>query len=814
MRSLLQPQDLAMRLLPRKMYEMLFEFATVGCEAECGPPWKEDVMAAARAAGPHVSAMLDDSIELIWEDVSYQQAAGFVDIVKESDLFNGKTHPNLKISRVAVIPQANRRGRIILNLSSEVDIQEPRGKKRRRKRKRGRKHPSVNETTAPVPDQSGVVALGTAMRSIMQFMFDTDSEWEIDWQKIDLSDGFWRMVVADGAQWNFVYQLPKREGDTETHYVVPAALQMGWKNSPAYFCNATEATRSLLQRILALTHKVGIKVPHRHEVYLFELEPNTTGEMAPDDQATDPDQPSSHAAERAPAPDQSSPRPDQSALAPEQPWAPPLNVSLLSRVFVDDFLNGLAGPPDRAGKRAQQQWFGRATLHAIHAVFPPPDILGHEGGRDSVSERKLKKGDARWKQYEVLLGFGVRGGRGAERTVGLPADKKDKYVARTQDALAKPRNYMLFSEFQKLHGKLQHASAVMPCMRGFMTPLNRILSAQPPHVGLRSGGELREALESFIPMLEASHSHPSHISEIVSPDLPHYYGYVDAAAGGVGGVWLPCTRWLQPVVWRFEWPADIAREVRKQNGTVSNSDVEAAGVFIGECLLDDLLAGDTAGVSSHLCSDNSPTVAWNQRAASRASHKCPERLLRWKAQRQRWTRRGPQDVDHVSGDKNGMGDIPSRSFDDDGVTPVFTNNEDDQFLQYFANKFPLSDIPQLGSWRLVRPRPEIVSAAILLLRGRNDTTIHPGAATGDAGVALPVTLANTLGSLECRAPTNTWNERTCSWPLLEPYGKEATSSIVGRLQARLSRKRFATSPAAWSPEVFETLAAQIQGNTT
>lgn len=795
-----------MRLLPRKLYEMLFEFATIGCEADCGPSWKEDVIAAARAAGPHVSAMLDDSVELIWEDVSYQQAAGFVDIVKESDLFKGNTHPNLKISRVAVIPQANRRGRIILNLSAEVDVPEPSRSKRRRKHKRGRKHQSVNETTVPVPDQSGVEALGTAMRSIMQFMFDTDSEWEIDWQKIDLSDGFWRMCVAEGSQWNFVYQLPKREGDTEFHYVVPAALQMGWKNSPAYFCNATEATRSLLQRILALTHKVGIKAPHRHELYCFELEPNATGEMTPDEPTTGPGQ-------AAPEPGPAEHAPDQNAPAPDEPWEAPYNISLLSRVFVDDYLNGIAGPPDRARKRQQQLWFGRATLHAIHAVFPPPDVSGHKDGRDSVSERKLKKGDARWKPYEVLLGFGVRGSTGAARTVALPADKKDKYVARVQDALEKPRNYMLFNEFQKLHGKLQHASAIMPCMRGFMTPLNRVLAAQPQHVGLRKGGDVRETLQAFIPMLQASFSHPTHISEIVSPDLPHYYGYVDAAAGGVGGVWLPCTRWLLPVVWRVEWPADIAREVRKMNGSVSNSDVEAAGVFIGECMLDDLLGDDTAGVSSHLCSDNSPTVGWNQRGASRATHKCPERLLRWKALRQRWTRRGPQDVDHVSGDKNGMGDIPSRSFDNDGQTPQFLNDADDEFLQYFANKFPLSDYPQLGSWRLVRPRPEIVSAAILLLRGQNDTTIHPAASIGDAGVALPVTLANTLGSLKCRAPINTWNERTCSWPLLEPYGKEATSEITSRLQARLSRRRFASSPAAWSPEVLEILAEKIQANT-
>ena len=107
MTSLLEPQELAMRLLPRKLYEMLYEFATIGCKAECGPPWKDDVIAAARAAGPHVSAMLDDSVELIWEDVEYQKAAGFVDIIKESDLFKGKLHPNLKVSRVAIISRAS-----------------------------------------------------------------------------------------------------------------------------------------------------------------------------------------------------------------------------------------------------------------------------------------------------------------------------------------------------------------------------------------------------------------------------------------------------------------------------------------------------------------------------------------------------------------------------------------------------------------------------------------------------------------------------------------------------------------------------------
>lgn len=175
-----------------------------------------------------------------------------------------------------------------------------------------------------------------------------------------------------------------------------------------------------------------------------------------------------------------------------------------------------------------------------------------------------------------------------------------------------------------------------------------------------------------------------------------------------------------------------------------------------------------------------------------------------------------------------MGDIPSRSFDHN----KFTKHQDTEFLAHFARKFsleafptppeflttfahqfPLEHFPQNVSWRLLQPRAEIVSAAILLLRGQNDLTIHPATSTGHAGVGLPVTLANTLSSLECRPIPSIWNEQTCSWPLLLPSGKEATSEVVRRFQARRSRKRFAGAPNAWSPAGLETLAEQIQHST-
>jgi hypothetical protein len=204
-----------------------------------------------------------ESAALVWEDVSYQQSAGFGRFVSEQELFADGGPSSLKLSRVAVVPQTDRRGRIILNLSSEVPLPARRELGKRRKRKRV--HPSVNETSVPAEDQSAVKALGTAMHAILLFSFSTDCTWEIEWQKIDLSDGFWRMIVGTDMEYSFVYQMPQREGDPVRHYFVPSALQMGWMNSPAYFCSVTEAVRLLFKQILALTSGTGITVPHRHE---------------------------------------------------------------------------------------------------------------------------------------------------------------------------------------------------------------------------------------------------------------------------------------------------------------------------------------------------------------------------------------------------------------------------------------------------------------------------------------------------------------------------------------------------------------------
>ena len=63
--------------------------------------------------------------------------------------------------------------------------------------------------------------------------------------KVDLKDGFWQMIVLKEDSYNFAYVLPKTNESDPTQIVIPNSLQMGWVNSPGFFCAATETARDV-----------------------------------------------------------------------------------------------------------------------------------------------------------------------------------------------------------------------------------------------------------------------------------------------------------------------------------------------------------------------------------------------------------------------------------------------------------------------------------------------------------------------------------------------------------------------------------------
>lgn len=58
---------------------------------------------------------------------------------------------------------------------------------------------------------------------MFQYLSDVPFDCPVYFLKYDISDGYWRMVVAPGEEYNFAYVLPQAEGKP-TKLVIPSAI--------------------------------------------------------------------------------------------------------------------------------------------------------------------------------------------------------------------------------------------------------------------------------------------------------------------------------------------------------------------------------------------------------------------------------------------------------------------------------------------------------------------------------------------------------------------------------------------------------------
>jgi hypothetical protein len=157
----------------------------------------------------------------------------------------------------------------------------------------------------------------------------------------------------------------------------------------------------------------------------------------------------------------------------------------MSAVYEDNFL--LAAVEDASGTLLRKT--ARATLHAIHSVFPTPEATGTPNAKDPISEKKLAKGDARWDTVKEVLGYWLDG---RNRTVPLPPDRATDLLKEVKKILKKKR--VPLSRFRPIASRLQHAARILPAARAFFTPLNNALKGLPSFVGLGRHGKVRHAL--------------------------------------------------------------------------------------------------------------------------------------------------------------------------------------------------------------------------------------------------------------------------------------------------------------------------------
>jgi hypothetical protein len=379
------------------------------------------------------------------EDIEYQVRAGFSKVISWEELKTLRP-TNLKISPVAFIPQAGRRGRIMLDLLFPV-FQEVAGVITA-------KQASVNDRTVLQAPLVPVKQIGKVLPRVLQYMRDTPDGLHILFSKLDLSNGFWRLIVCGTDCYNFAYVLPQATG-APTKIVVPSAVQMGWVESPSLFCTLTESARDLAQHFV----DNNVQLPYdliEESMTIQEVPPRGRMEMP----------------------------------------------TKLMQVYVDDFCNAATQSKDGTHIPTIRQ----ASIHGIHALFPPPAVTRHNGGKEPISAKKLAHGNGNFDSTKDLIGFRFDG---IKRTVQLPPEKAAAYIRETHHILH--QKTVPLKTLQGVVGKLQHASIILQAAKGFFTPINAAMQGNPRIIGLGKNLEVREALEDIILLLRILSSRPTHV---------------------------------------------------------------------------------------------------------------------------------------------------------------------------------------------------------------------------------------------------------------------------------------------------------------
>ena len=610
-----------------------------------GRPWTIVELQAAVARGPHKSALSEEAMAHFAAEVAEKVAAGQARTVLWEDICH---HPpsQLKISPIAAVPHSSKPFRSILDLSFSLKLQ------------CGRVVPSVNDSTTKSAPQASVDQLGHSLARLIHAFGEAGPDDKIFMAKWDVKDGFWRLDCAEGEEFNFAYVLPQPVGMPVT-LVVPTSLQMGWIESPAYFCTASETGRDVASDYAQTP--MGSLPHHKFEHYMTGSE-------------------------------------EFNAL-PEE--ADNVNFRFLVEVFVDDFMS-------LAIATSQQQVIhvGRGTMMGIHDVFPPCEAKHN----DPISEKKMKKGDSKFCTQKTLLGFDFDGN---DKTIWLEESKRDSLLLVLKSWLRTSRRSaqgIPFKTFESIVAKIRHAFTAIPAGLGLLSPCNRMLALKPATVFLQRNKTLRTAIHDIRILLKESIAEPTHCRELVG-GWPHFIGYTDASGIGFGGVIIGEDEELPPTVFRGQWPPDIRDDLvswTNRTGRLSINDLELAGLLLTWLIMEEMCT-PLHERNIALFSDNQSSVHWVDRMATRKSA-VGAQLLRGLAFRLKIHRCCPITPLHVAGKENSMADVASRSF---GTPANWYCSSDESFANLFNSLFPL---PNQNTWTVFRPTHEICMRVISILR--------------------------------------------------------------------------------------------------
>jgi hypothetical protein len=153
---------------------------------------------------------------------------------------------------------------------------------------------------------------------------------------------------------------------------------------------------------------------------------------------------------------------------------------------------------------------------------------------------------------------------------------------------------------------------------------------------------------------------------------------------------------------------DSIKMAENPRGRITNSDLEMAGLVLLWLAMEEV-CGPLEEKRLTLFNDNSPTIGWATKLASKQST-VAEHLVQALALRVKLQKACPFTPIHIAGKRMAIADIPSRSF---GSNPAWRCDTDDHLLTLFNSTFPL---PLQQSWTVFRLNCGTVTRVISALR--------------------------------------------------------------------------------------------------
>ncbi len=477
--------------------------------------------------------------------------------------------------------------------------------------------------------------------------------------KWDIKDRFWRMDCAEGEEWNFAYVLPQPVGEP-VQLVVPTSFQMGWVESPPYFCTATETARDVTTDYI--NQLVGALQKHKFERYVIG---------------------------------------DSEYNALPESCSPSNGFLYTIEVYVDDFMSFVIPV-----SREQLRHVATAVMTGSHDVFPP----AQDDSNNPISEKKLRQQEGRFSTRKTLLGFDFDR---ITKTMWLEEAKREKLLTVLRGWIRvghRGTSGIPFNEFESITAKLRHAFTCIPAGVGLLSPCNRILKLKPQLVFLHKNQPVLKAIEGCRTLLRELTRKPTRCRELTC-GWPDYIGIIDASSHGVGGVIFGELSECIPTLFRWEWPKDVQKQVISFNnptGTITNLDLEMAGLLLLWLTIEGV-CGSLQEKRTALFGDNPPSIGWVARLGLKQLS-VAENLIQALALRLKVQQACPLTPIHIEGNRNAISDVPSRSF---GSNPSWTCSTHTELLTLFTSLFPL---PHKKSWIVFNLSCAMVTRVISILR--------------------------------------------------------------------------------------------------